>query len=177
MTPRIDKMSAPPEVGKWYMVPCVLSKYPYQNISETISRFWPVIGSRHTDKEFFNFTSEHFHVDPRFISDRHLHLFSPSLANSIDAITVKPIIPIGDVRLLRRKCHQNIVEYNHSRQPYVMQLCHAYAGVQCKKNEAGWVCPHRLTSLGSVAPVDGVITCFLHGLKIDASTGKCLEAK
>ena len=37
--------------------------------------------------------------------------------------------------------------------------------------ERGWICPHQATPLGSIEPVDGIIICPLHGLRIDAQTG------
>jgi hypothetical protein len=50
----------------------------------------------------------------------------------------------------------------------------AFAGTQCRKGKRGFVCPHKLFPLGSVEPVAGVITCPLHGMRIDAATGVCL---
>jgi Rieske 2Fe-2S protein len=49
-----------------------------------------------------------------------------------------------------------------------------FAGHQCAAGKGGWICPHRKASLGSIQPVDGIITCPLHGLRIDAATGKML---
>lgn len=51
-----------------------------------------------------------------------------------------------------------------------------YGGHQCAKARTGWVCPHRDIPLGQFAPVDGIITCPLHGLRVVAATGKVLNA-
>ena len=56
----------------------------------------------------------------------------------------------------------------------VTQLNESFAGQQCRKGKRGFVCPHKLFPLGSVQVVDGVITCPLHGLRIDAQSGRCL---
>lgn len=56
-----------------------------------------------------------------------------------------------------------------------MAIQRHYAGAKCAKGKGGWVCPHQKASLGSIMPIDGVITCPLHGLKIDAETGIVID--
>lgn len=67
------------------------------------------------------------------------------------------------------------IPYPHSGRPAVMAIQRHYAGAKCAKGKGGWVCPHQKASLGSIMPIDGVITCPLHGLKIDAETGIVID--
>ena len=59
----------------------------------------------------------------------------------------------------------------------VIELQAAVAGARCQRDAAGWVCPHRQFSFGSIAPDScGIITCPLHGLQVDAATGVAIAA-
>jgi hypothetical protein len=59
---RIDRMTEPPVIGRFYLVPTV--RYVYWGIEAD----WPVMGPLHDDREHLEFPYFHYHVDSRFIS-------------------------------------------------------------------------------------------------------------
>lgn len=65
MIERIDQLDAPPVIGKFYMVPATRWKW---NCTGRRKKWWPVVGPKHNDVEFFNFPHQHFHTDVRFLS-------------------------------------------------------------------------------------------------------------
>lgn len=186
--PRIDRMSEPPVAGRWYLVPCVRAQY-FERIDE-----WPVIGPEHSDAEFFNFTLQHYHIDGRFLTVTQWRSiggreykapgfrvgapFGLELLSMTPLQTSKKINPDGlPAPTLRRvRCSQQSLVYPFVAVPPTDKIHAAYAGHQCARGKAGWICPHRKASLGSIAPEYGVVTCPLHGLRIDATTGIVLPA-
>jgi nitrite reductase/ring-hydroxylating ferredoxin subunit len=173
---RIDRMTEAPVPGKFYLVPVVRAKW-YWRTDE-----WPVIGPSHNDVEFLNFDKEHYHIDGRFLTKSqreyaHASLWHWSLADSVQRAPIEAPHNGGDLpapTLKRRKCWMSDIEYVHGDKAQVQNIRKHFAGQHCAKGKSGWICPHRKAPLGSVAVIDGVITCPLHGLRIDASTGKCL---
>ena len=137
-------------------------------------RDWPVIGPQHEDREFFGFTTWHYHVDARFLpkGDKRIYdtltypLHGRHRVNGRYDRLPKPV-------WRRRKCVASGVGFAPGGRQIAAMQAH-YAGQQCPRNRAGFVCPHRKVPLGSVEPKDGVIVCPLHGLRIDAVTGVVL---
>jgi hypothetical protein len=183
---RADLLTEPPIVGRMYLVPAIPWAW---NASALVSdphrsdMWWPVIGPKHTDLEFFNFRNPHYHVDPRFLSKRHWRRLwdRPDGGKLLDVLG-RPLswssLPDGprEPELRQMRCTRDVIEYpvRAATSQGVCELNNKYAGHQCVKGKRGWVCPHRKVSLGSVKPIDGVVTCFLHGLRIDVETGVCL---
>jgi hypothetical protein len=165
MLERVDRLKEPPIVGQLYLVPTVFGKF------YNLVRDFVVIGNRHEDAEFFDFGLEHYHLDFRFFRgsdpDFYRVTSSPLHAQGGYPLT-KPV-------LKRRKClrEQHIFD-GPSR--IMSPFRNAFEGRQCAHGKRGWVCPHRHIALGSTPAIEGVITCPLHGLRIDAETGKCLGA-
>jgi hypothetical protein len=170
---RVDRQTAPLVEGRFYLVPTIAAKW--------CGKFavWPVIGPMHDDREIFNFELDHYHVDARFLPRRFRH---PELAFSHPLHRGWPYTddaaPLPSPTLRRRLCalaHLGFeVPYGVNPAPW-KELCRAFAGQQCTAGKGGWICPHRKASLGSIQAVDGIITCPLHGLRIDAATGRVLE--
>lgn len=189
--PRLDKMTESPVVGRYYLVPTVRGTWHNQ------IRDWPVIGPEHEDQQFFNFPYPHYHVDGRFLThaekrtaissrwwdnedmdDREqlarVCIGSPLQANDLINKTGLPK-PI----LKRKRCGLSVLPLPPTvamAQTWQVMAKH-FAGRKCAHGKRGWVCPHQNVALGSVLSVDGVITCPLHGLRIDAATGVCLGAR
>ena len=166
----INTMSAAPVPGRFYMVPSV----KFEWLGWHREMLWPIIGPPHNDLEFFNFEDVHWHVDIRFLTAAHLlH------AGGVNVIEGKPI-PLkmldGQRPVLRRfRCHDNIEKYHHADSPSVQNLNSHFSGRQSIAGRHGWVCPHQNVPVGTMAPdADGIITCPLHGLRIDALTGRCV---
>lgn len=189
MTVRVDKLILPPLLGRAYLVPAIRWnwKAPWSADLQTNGMWWPVIGPRHDDKEFFAFPHKHYHVDPRFLTTTHWNRVSDwndefgKLLSVLASPLVGKDLPDGPVDPTYRKmiCTNDRIEYSRraSEPIAVKALNKNFKGTQCEKGKRGWVCPHRKVALGSVKPIDGVLTCFLHGLRIDPNTGICLGSE
>lgn len=171
---RVDRLTSPPIVGQFYLVRTVCETY--------FGKFkdWPVIGPEHDDVEFFGFKDQHYHVDFRFIrcsdalvAERHPYVLHPPrrISGVASPTLAKPVWH-------RRKCVRSQLGFFLPRSRFIdtsplYKLRNAFAGRQCARDaRGGFICPHRKAPLGSIQPdKDGVITCPLHGLRIDASTG------
>lgn len=186
MVERITMLSGPPVLRRRYLVPTVT--YFWLSGADQV---YPVFLPKHEDAEHLNFASLHYHVDPRFLSaaawnkaKRRVRLSEydrddyaafrscqgyPLARRSFDADGQAPHPPIVWRSLV---CKRSDITW---AAPEISEkLSPHFTGRQCKRARGGWVCPHKRFPLGSIAPVGGVITCPLHGLRIDAETGKVL---
>lgn len=178
---RIDRMTEAPVPGKFYLVPVVTARW-YHLMGE-----WPVIGPKHQDFDFFNFDEAHYHIDARFLTAKQRKhakegpMWRYGIAENVQAAPLGAHHQHDDKlptpKFKRRKCWTEDVGYVYGDKPQIQNLRKHFAGAQCPEGSAGWICPHRKAPLGSVAVIDGVITCPLHGLRIDAATGKCLSTE
>ncbi|PZR79124.1 MAG: hypothetical protein DI537_41400 [Stutzerimonas stutzeri] len=175
---QLDELTAPVEIGRFYLVPTVRAEW-YGRVRE-----WPVIGPKHNDRHCLNFDHDHYHIDPRFVSE-----FSSSWG-FWRLVGGSPIMSNGNLNpeglpppvWLPRKCKRHTnpemgVFYELAARSSQWQ-CHfdEWVGRQARRDARGWICPHRNVSLADHAPVDGVITCPLHLLRIDAASGVVLPA-
>lgn len=159
--------------GQTYKVPCM--HYPYFGRTD----WWPVLGPAHKDKAFLNFDHLHVHIDGRFLSARQRRFLAwketrggrnlEKLLGSAPLNHADFQLPEPQVR--RRKCWIAEIGYPYHDKPQIKKIVEHFAGRQCAMSERGWVCPHQATPLGSIKPIDGVLTCPLHGLRIDAKSG------
>ncbi len=78
--------------------------------------------------------------------------------------------------LRRMRCTMAHSTWGHEDSKLVVDLNRSFAGTRCAKGKRGWVCPHKQFPLGPVAAIGGVVTCPLHGLRVDAETGRCIGA-
>lgn len=158
---RVDRLKEPPVIGQAYLVPTVFGQWHH------LLRDWPVIGLKHDDIEHLNFDKVHYHLDTRFLRVRE---------ELLDGAVHRPLharnnAPLGSVKLARRTCIRAPLSFGGPADFTVKFQTH-FAGTQCGKGKRGWVCPHKHFPLGSIEPIDGVLNCPLHGLRIDAETGK-----
>ncbi len=174
---------APLVVGRYYKVPCIKYKWHRR------WGWWPVIGPLHQDKAFLAFPHSHYHMDGRFLTkaQRDYVLIVQERSRGAwlqdDAIVLAEALerwPLNNhdlgapeqATLKRRKCWRTqLPPYGNAHQPGIQRIAEHFAAHQCRRDENGWICPHQATPLGSIQPVDGVIVCPLHGLRIDAKTG------
>lgn len=192
MPPDIRSQTVPPVVGKWYLVPCIFM----QRYNDCQAIWWPVHGKRHNDKQFFRLDAEHYHVDQRFLGVRHLdqigHFEDRHGNGPVDRSFAVPVSapysgyrdhealknlykPLDEPQFRRMKCKRVMPKYPFSRMAEIVHLNEHFSGKSCANGRHGWVCPHQHYPLGQeTADDDGVITCPLHGLRIDAETGKCM---
>jgi Rieske 2Fe-2S protein len=193
--PRADKLNEPPIVGRFYLVPAILWSMNTSCLMEGAdllkelqtsrdSRWWPVWGRKHNDLEFFDFEFQHYHIDPRFLNKRQWQhfRFHPD-RTALAVLQGKPLnhraLRDGPPRpqLRRMKCTLSEIAWQHPSHPNVNALNTKFAGQKCRTSRLGFICPHQRFPLGSTHEVDGVVTCPLHGLRIDAQTGECLGGR
>lgn len=179
---RADRLTSPPVVGQVYLVPAIL--WAYRHMRRKL--WWPVIGPLHDDADCFAFAAKHYHLDPRFFTRTHWAPMSTrrglgdegKMVDALSGVLNHVSMPDGPPKpqLRRIRCTRDTIAYPPYAAGAIQVRCinNRFAGTQCNRGKRGWVCPHRKVALGSVAPIDGVITCFLHGLRIDAETGVCL---
>lgn len=164
--PRIETLTSPPAVGEFYLVPTVRTAWCGKVAN------WPVIGPKHSDREFFGFTEPHYHLDARFLRPGHRGIYE-TLTYPVHWPRGRDGGPMPKPVWRRLKC-QRLTNDFHPFGKQIAAMREAFAGRQCARGTRGWICPHQHAALGSVVAVDGIIICPLHGLKIDAATGVCL---
>lgn len=193
MTPSIDTLPAAPIIGKYYMVPTV-----HYNCCGYVSD-WPVFGPRHDDAEIIGFPWPHYHHDSRFMTARQFRavvayggLWRPDYVNIAALplhrlknganqgpdhyeVTVPHPKPIYKKLLCKRDMHMFPVPgVDVAEDSFVTKMRKHYKDDCLRVTENGTFCPHRGVRLDTLKPVDGVITCPLHGLRFYAATGKSL---
>jgi hypothetical protein len=191
---RSDRLKGPPVVGHWYLVPAILwnrgstslygeSEYKILRGLESGpgAKWWPVWGHKHNDIEHFNFKPLHYHIDPRFLTKRHTkETWCSGSRTVLQELQAQPLSHTGlksgprKPTLRRMRCSLSHAEWGHPDALKVSDLNKDFAGQQCRSGKRGLVCPHRYFPLGSIEAIDGVVTCPLHGMRIDVATGKCL---
>lgn len=173
---RINEMTAPPVVGKRYLVPCV------HYIWLGRRSWWPTIGPKHEDTEILNFPWRHYHVDGRFltqyqrqIADRYSYNRDWQYQVSGCPLSYGAEEPPDTVTYRPLTCTSQAVDYpfETAQADWRPKLVEAYDHQRLRRDANGvWICPHRGAPLGSIKPDEcGVITCPLHGLRWCAATG------
>lgn len=181
--PRIDELTEPPVVRRYYLVPTVDQEFFGYH------RPWPVIGPKHTDREHLGFVDSHYHIDGRFIepwlSRKLLKVTNyetlerviaglPLMAPLGHAYLGQRVIEAGPIVYRRLRCYRAECVYDYPITEGMrgfLDLWHAFGGRTCDSDSQGFICPHRRAPLGSLVPHDGVIRCPLHGLRINFATG------
>jgi hypothetical protein len=182
----VSELTLPPVVGKMYWVPAIhMDRFGFKKL------WWPIHGHKHNDEEFFNFKPDHYHVDQRFLSKRHLRQHTRGyhddpLLNSFG----KPLsgkyahleydypgkqLQPGRPELRRMRCQRDFPLYPYENEGAVQKLNAAFVGKIANKGRLGLVCPHKQYPLGQLpADAEGIITCPLHGMRIRAIDGVCV---
>ena len=190
---RSDRLKEPPIVGSWYLVPAILwnrniwgetldSEKLLSDLQSKGSKWWPVWGIKHNDADHFNFPALHYHIDPRFLTKRQIAEFTNRWSDRtwLQNVQAAPLnhlhLKAGPPRpvLRRMRCTIDHSEWGFGDRAAVISLNTAFVGKKCGSGKRGLVCPHRHFPLGSVKSRDGIVTCPLHGLRIDIETGKCV---
>lgn len=185
---RITQLTSPPVVGQRYLVPTVT--YPWLGDRPDRFKAWPVFLPKHNDADHLKFVHQHYHVDPRFLTKAqtryagtyywHEHTGGGDVSEAEATAQRAPLFARGypvhpPVVWLPRRCYRANVTYHYGDEPKIESMRAHYAGRQCAKSRGGWLCPHKRFPLGSLQPdQNGVVTCPLHGLQIDMSTGVVL---
>jgi hypothetical protein len=183
MIQRITELNEMPVVGRFYLVPTVEHPWTFRHKPFP----WPVFLPRHNDTQFFNFPEEHYHVDPRFLTPRDFAIIEDygwsrtAFEQCQGAPVAKWNAGAGAYELSaivwrRRRCHRDAIPYAFGEREPIKAIQAHWSGQTAPRNRYGWVCPHQSAALGSMAVVDGVITCPLHGMRIRTADGMCLSA-
>lgn len=175
MIQRIDELTSPPEIGISYLVPTVIGEW-YGS-----TRAWPVIGPKHNDAQCLRFDPQHYHLDvrflPRFTAEwRWTSAFSSPLQTNGRVNPDGLPEPVWRTRKCKRLGNPLIGHIHDLVDTSGNWRCHfdQWEGKQARHDGRGWVCPHRSVPLADHPAVNGVITCPLHLLRIDATTGVVL---
>lgn len=171
---KFDDLTEPPVVGRFYLVPTVIGTWHGKDGP------WPVMGVKHEDAEWLSFPWLHYHLNRFFVNEEEEYraVRSP-LTENTGYLSNSPL-PAPFLR--KWKCRRSIVaKFPTENIPPKDRRAHMwwemfdhFTGVQCKRS-SGWVCPHKGARLGAIIPIGGVITCPLHGMRIDARTGIVLS--
>jgi hypothetical protein len=160
------------EVGRFYMVPHIFVPGGFYGST----RWVPVLGEKHRDKEHINFEWEHWHVDWRFApaemfarctitatGQPHGKVISNDSYpyNGTPKLTGSPV-------MRRSKCKREMPDFPARPKAAWASLEKAYAGCVLKD---GHICPHRGIDLRPFAKPDGTVICPGHGLRWDMRTG------
>jgi hypothetical protein len=174
MIQRLSDIEGEPEVGKFYLVPCLLYRGDWT----------PVMGPRHDDKEFIGVVEEHYHRDVRFTDDGTCeYLASEIFQPAPDAYTMLSIVSTrfakGEPVYKRRKCRRRMPEFpielrrrldplitSHATWIKPLEAAYKDANANCGR------CPHRGFSLQGLPVKDGKVTCPGHGLRWSVETGE-----
>lgn len=173
MIPRVTELESEPEVGKFYMVPCV----------RTGQGYWvPVMGPPHEDGAIINFPYHHYHRDLRFLSEADVvelaNTFAFRLSCTLEeAAMIVPTLTHNHVTAppveRRMKCRRRMPTFPLTLRPKhvapwwpKLQSTYADASAKCGR------CPHKGFSLKGLPEKDGAVTCPGHGLRWNVETGE-----
>ncbi len=201
--PKITTLGAPPEVGRRYMVPTVtypwlrskVRAWPvFPNLHDDAEHLKFPHTHYHVDPRFL--TEAEVRMVARYNAwgtapaDRDWYAEAcagsqrfPQLSRALGGRSVVDGYPVrADGHYLHPRpvwrvkvCRRAEVRYFHGGAPTIRAMHGAFEGAQCASSKSGWMCPHKRYPLGNVAAdAAGVITCPLHGLRVDAATGKVL---
>lgn len=171
---RVSELTSEPEVGKFYLVPCV----------KVASGDWiPIVGTLHEDKEHIGFEEYHYHRDARFTSDKQNrrstpdNMLDPEIYSMVVAV-IRTEPPVEKARKCRRRMPDFPLRARFNEHPprafgakWFPTLERAYS-----KTKASCArCPHRGMLLNNLPVKDGVVVCNGHGLAWDVETGKLVS--
>lgn len=203
--PVVTRLKEAPVVGKWYRVPAIRfdrtmgasrphekgqDRWPVSYLPKVL--WWPVMGRMHDDVDHFDFHHKHYHIDLRFVGNRHLAqagqdwgIDDPKQAK-LACLSTSPLHGrhgqgglnhLAKPVLMPFRMMRDHQPWMYHDRPRMQDFQDALSGQKCRHSKAGWVCPHRGYPLGQVTPdANGVVTCPLHGLRINAQTGMVLAA-
>lgn len=170
MIQRVSELEAEPEVGRFYLVPCV----PLYTMNVRAG-WWPVLTPSHVDPDL-GVSAEHYHYDWRFVSERHwqsvLRESRGDAARAYATVGAASWHGAPDERpMLCKRVPLPFPSRAPSGQPnrLVKILEPKYCG---RRLGACMACPHKGLSLKNQPVRDGKVICPGHGLQFDVATGE-----
>jgi hypothetical protein len=160
-----------PEIGQRYLVNCVWAD-PFPLGMQP--RWWPVLGSPHTDPEIsVRAANPHWHCDWRFVSELVWHRVMTRVSNGETPLSyaIWTTRTAGNTTRRILKLKRPMPAFPKIAAQHLPVLEHACAN--SRLNLDTMRCPHRGICLRGIPPdSNGVITCPGHGLKWNANTGE-----
>ena len=180
-------------IGRTYLVPTVTYDFT-DDLSGALA--WPVLGPKHQDAEDFAFPYDHYHYDLRFFTREHFRHFEGRSVSAKSSLAY--LRPLSDRSQYRRwaaggmpslpdpiwvplRCRRQMPPHTLSDQAAYSKhlnpfrhLAAKWQGHHAIAGPVGWICPHRRAPLNAQPVIAGVVTCPLHGLRIDVAMGRCL---
>lgn len=156
MIPRIDAIDGPPEVGRYYLVPCA---------TLDSGEIRPVLLPAHADPEL-GVPQKHFHNDTRFLTlDAEGKMWA--LANIIaERPWCRPTAV--EIKWRRRKCRRAMqLIWPTNTHPLYLKMVRKYADARL-----GDRCPHRGFPTALMPIENGARVCPWHGLRWCVRTGR-----
>lgn len=162
---KVENIKRPLKKGEAALVPCITyesGKYLF---------ITPVFNHFHSDKE--NGQKEgHYHADYRFIKHKANGDFPQAVSNHSRHIFLSNgsrLLKVGTGKL--EYFALPVINETFTGITDVRLISKSKLKHKCIHKGK---CPHRGFDLSQVSPVDGVITCPLHGLKFDSKTKQLL---
>lgn len=168
----------PPEVGRWYWVPCLLVPRRF------LGMHWlPTLGHKHRDAEL-GAPWLHIHVDWRFVPEPAYRMACRGHTGKPHGAVISNDDPAwswqsepgnltGEPVLLLRKCRRAMPTFPNAVGGGFARLEAAHLN-GCARLKDGHTCPHRGIDLRPFAGADGIVICPGHGLRWDLNTGLAL---
>lgn len=174
---RVHLLDSAPIVGRYYLVPTVHAWW-----CGTVAT-WPVHLPYHEDREHLCFDLHHFHVDARFIGRLPKHWQRHAVLRDAEMLCARAPVHVAQdwpferhVTLRRRRCRRSILR--HPSQEALSRssfrcFYETFDGTSWIETKFGPRCPHKPVLLRQFGECEGYITCPLHGLRFDTTTGRC----
>lgn len=171
---RVSEIEGEPEVGKFYLVPCVRFEGAWR----------PVIGPRHEDAEYIGVEILHYHDDLRFLGNAAIkrsyewhNFFSKGITCPPEEFKMTSVLASHACsKVVERpvRCKRRMPDFplvvKTQRAPWFDKLQDAYADSRgCAR------CPHRGMPLQGLPVKDGVVICPGHGLAWSVETGEMVR--
>lgn len=175
---RIVEMTEAPIVGTMYLVPCVA--WYAEEIGEGKPVWLPVYSGLHRDKEIVKFPAQHWHLDWRFITKRHVsargcwnclengRAFGVPVSAGDDVENVSVNRPTEK----RLKCVRMMPKYPTKNAPWLKELSDAMAGETVIRSGKCNLCPHKMLPLDGTGDDPERTVCRGHGLTWNLKTGE-----
>lgn len=170
---KIDEMTEPPQLGQFYLVPCVEHRHYFW--WNRLDPYIPLFGGFHEDREIIGFPEVHSHIDWRFVSTKTFRNLDANIARQrLYGLVVsrKNCSEVTYQRLSFKRPFPAFA-YLHKRgishpwlegqpcPPWMPKLEEAHKDIPLSCN----ICPHKGSDLSTIMEVDGVKTCPAHGLR------------
>lgn len=160
------------QVGKYYLVPVAILKYPNGVIDEV-----PIINILHKDKQFGKVGSEpHYHIDGRF---RIKGYGNYNLINGHTNVVIGPSHSIYNSYILQRvevkkkKCIRILTGLQIANRVTPPKTWAKWSDTMVGKSCKGKKCPHFGAKM---IETDGKYICPLHNLVGDIATQKIIKS-